>query len=311
MRWTSRDGATALLLLATLVWASACATPQGSPRRLAYTEPEFEAELRRRIPELPDRLARPPYAVDAAVIERGRRHLLRAPVGPERIERLVAFLSLEAPKGLGLAYDWQTTGTARATLERGRGNCVSLAMVLVGIGRGLGWPVYFVQIHTKQPETKEFTSLRAVSDHMAVLIAVSSYSMIVDFTGRIDEMQDLRVIDDVTAYAHVLNNLAAGRVMLAAGEPTDADWDAAIQGFELAARLQPDLGRAWNNLGIALSRRGRYEEAREMYRRAVALDTSFGAAERNLTVMETRAEGAAQVLAAPLAEVPRPGDDRR
>ena len=109
------------------------------------------------------------------------------------------------------------------------------------------------------------------------------------------------MIDDVTAYAHVLNNLSAQRVMLAEGEP---DWDAAIRGFKLATQLQPKLGRAWNNLGIALTRRGRFDEARMMYELALELDTAFGAAEHNLTLMETRAEGEARVRAAPLLGAP-------
>ena len=72
----------------------------------------------------------------------------------------------------------------------------------------------------------------------------------------------------------------------------EAAWSAAVNGFRLATRIQPELGRAWNNLGIALTRLGRYAEARAAYQRAMALNTAFGSAERNLAVMETRAIGA-------------------
>lgn len=292
----------AALVLAALLGASACASSPGDRERLAYTPEAFTNEVQRRVPGLSARLASPPWAVDAAVIERSRRLLRRVPPGPSKIEALIDFLSEPEPDGLGLVYDFAATGTAERTLERKRGNCVSLAMVLVGIGRGLGWPTYFVEIRTRRPETQAFSTLKTVSDHMAVVIPVASYSMIVDFAGRVDDMQDIRVIDDLTAYAHVLNNLSAGGVMTATEEPDAAAWDAAIQGFELATKLQPRLGRAWNNLGIALTRRGRFDEARETYRRAVELDTAFGAAEHNLTVMETRAAGGARIRVAPLVE---------
>ena len=290
----------AALILVAHLGASACATAPRDEPTLAYTPESFATEVQRRVPDLPERLASAPWAVDEAVIERSRRRLRRVPRGPSKIEALVDFLSEPEPDGLGLVYDFAATGTAERTLERKRGNCVSLAMVLVGIGRGLGWPTYFVEIRTRQPQTQAFSTVKAVSDHMAVVIPVASYSMIVDFTGRVDDMENAHVIDDVTAYAHVLNNLSAQGVMLETKEPDEAAWDAAIRGFELATKLQPELGRAWNNLGIALTRRGRFEEAREMYRRAVELDTAFGAAEHNLTVMETRAEGTTRVRVAPL-----------
>ncbi len=297
-------------LLLALLGAAACSTTSPDKPRLAYPPEEFAAEVDRRVPGLPKRLAGAPYEVDDAVIERSREMLRQLPRGPQRIQALVAFLGEPQPDGLGIVYDFAATGSAEATIERRRGNCVSLAMLLVGIARGLGWPAYFVEVRSRRPETKDFVGIRTVSDHMAVLIPVESYTRIVDFTGRVDdELLEVNVIDDVTAYAHVLNNLSAQRVMLADGEPDAAAWDAAIQGFELATQLQPKLGRAWNNLGIALTRRGRFDEARVMYERAVELDTAFGAAEHNLTLMETRAEGVARVRAAPLPGASPSGRD--
>ena len=259
----------------------------------------FAELVRARAPEVSDRLTHPPFAVDDAVVERSRAYLSNKPRGPEQIQALVDFLRLPEPEGLGLAYDFQETGSAQVTLDRKRGNCVSFAMVLVGIGRGLGWPTYFVQVHTRRPETQEFSTVRAVSDHMAVVVPVKSHKTIVDFTGRIDEAISIEVIDDLTAYAHVLNNLSAQRVMVSTNPPSQDDWATALQGFILATRIQPELGRAWNNRGIALTHLGRFDEARRMYARALELDTEFGVAERNLTLMETRSEGDALVREAP------------
>lgn len=293
-----RNGLLPILFLGVV----ACTSTTRGRNALAYPPDAFSAEVLRRAPGLPPDLTTAPYAVDPEVIARSRQHLRRAPRGQARIEALVAFLSAPEPDGLGLVYDFAATGTATRTLSIKRGNCVSLAMVLVGIARGLGWPAYFVEVRARRPETQEYTNLKAVSDHMAVVIPVSSYTMIVDFTGRVSRPEDVRLIDDVTAYAHVMNNLSARSVLRDDREPDDSTWDSAIQGFALATRLQPKLGRAWNNLGIALTHRGRFEEARASYQRAVELDTAFGSAEHNLTIMETRAEGAARIQAAPLPE---------
>ena len=207
------------------------------------------------------------------------------------MEALVDFLSAPPPEGLGLEYDWAVTGSAARTLELGRGNCVSLSLVLVGLGRALGWPSYFAEARTRRPETQSFEGLTALSDHMVVLIVPRTIKLVVDFTGLLNEVEHLRPIDDLAAYAHFINNRSAQRLMHANRAASDAEWHAAAKGFRLAARIEPTLGRAWNNLGIALSRLGRFDEARAAYRRAVDLDAAFGAAERNLMVMETRLSG--------------------
>ena len=116
--------------------------------------------------------------------------------------------------------------------------------------------------------------------------------MVIDFLGRVEEGYDIRPIDDLTAYAHLINNVSGRLVTDVEGRDADEQWRQALAGFELATRIQPGLGRAWNNLGIAYARFGRYEEARDAYRRAVELGTAFGSAERNLIIMETRASGA-------------------
>lgn len=274
---------------------TSCASLSRDKRVLAYSPADFRSELSRRVPNLPERLMSPPYVVDRETIERARAHTMKAEPGPERVQSLVEFLSLAKPEGLGLVYDWSASGPADATIELGRGNCVALASVLVALGRGLGWPIYYAEARTRNPETHQFEAMRALSDHMAVVLAAKSFQMIIDFTGLLDEVEDLRPIDDLTAYAHIVNNTTAQRLMTPGVVPDDAQWDAAIQGFELATKIQPSLGRAWNNLGIALTRRHHFDQAREAYERAVALDTAFGSAKLNLTIMETRALGDAKM----------------
>lgn len=280
----------------------ACAGGDGPGRKRAQTldfEPEaFSAELRHRVPDIPDGLTVAPFVVPKELVRRARKRVMRRPRGPKRVEELVEFLQAAPPEGLGLRYDWAATGSAAQTLELGRGNCVSLASVFVGIGRGLGWPIYYAEARTRRPEEQNFEEITALSDHMVVVIVPETFSLIVDFTGLLDKVEDLRLIDDVNAYAHVVNNRAAHSLMHIDRSANASEWRAAANGFRLATRIEPDLGRAWNNLGIALSRLERFDEARAAYERALALDTAFGSAERNLTVMETRLLGEATIRAA-------------
>ena len=286
--------ATSCLVIAALLLG--CGAPRAKRSPYAYEPTAFRAALEERVPGLPESLAAPPHESGPEIIEQAHRFLAGTPRGPERVRALVRFLSHPAPEGLGLAYDWETTAIASKAVELRRGNCVTLAAVLVGLGRGLGWPVYYAEARTRRPETVEFSDVTALSDHMVVLVTPRSYQMVGDFTGQLEDVEDLRIIDDLTAYAHLVNNVTAQRLMQREFEAGDDRWEDAVDGFRMATQIDPELGRGWNNLGIALSRTGRVEEARAVYQRAVELDTAFGSAEHTLPLMETRGFGDAQVV---------------
>ncbi len=63
---------------------------------------------------------------------------------------------------------------------------------------------------------------------------------------------------------------------------------AAIADLEAAARLLPDSSEVQNHLGIAYEAVGRDDDARSAWRRAVDLDCSNEAAQRNLRAAEMR-----------------------
>ncbi len=279
------------LLLACI----ACATSPAR-RRLAYSPEAFRDALLERAPEIGEPLARPPFAIDAAIVERARRVIEAVPLGPPRVQALVDFLSAPEPGGLGLVYDWSVSASAERTLELRRGNCFAMASVMVGLGRGLGWPIYYAEARPPEPETLQFEDVRALSDHMVVLIVAKTVKQIVDFTGLLKDGYDVVPISDLRAYAHLVNNVSGQRVMNAERASSEADWEAAREGFELATRIDPSLGRAWNNLGIVYRRLGRIEDAREAYHRALSLDAGFGSAEHNLSLMETRSGGAPSLI---------------
>lgn len=278
--------------LAILAGPFGCASPPSRGQSLIYDSESFRAVLRERVPELSDQMVRAPFEISSETLALARKHVMASPRGSDRVRALVEFLSNPKPKGLGLQYDWATSSTAERTLELGRGDCVALATVMVGLGRGLEWPIYFAEARTRRPETHEFSEITVLSDHMVVIVVAKTVRMVVDFLGLVGDGYEIHPIDDLTAYAHLINNVAGRGVISGQAESSEESWAAALDGFMLATRIQPELGRAWNNLGVAYTRLGRFDEARAAYHRAVELDTVFGSPERNLTIMETRAAGA-------------------
>ena len=277
----------------TLACTSACLSPGSGSHKLVYEPEEFRAAVRIRVPGLAQSLIEPPFEVSQAAIELARKHIERARLGPSRVRALIRALQADPPDGFGLRYDWRVSATASRTLELRQGNCLSLASVLVGIGRGLGWPMYYAVASTRRPTIYdlELDDLSVIADHMVVVVAPKSFQMFVDFTGEVNERADIEPIDDLAAYAHFVNNVAGQHLIQAGSSISDEDWRIALKGFRLATRIDPNLGRAWNNTGIALTRLERFDEAREAYARALETGTAFGSAERNLSILETRILG--------------------
>jgi hypothetical protein len=292
---STRESLLVFLVILPFGWIG-CASPAHRDRPLAYGTEAFRAAVRERVPDLSDEMTRAPFEVGSEEIALARKRVMAAPRGAPRVEALVSVLTDPRPRGLGLQYDWASSATAARTLEIGRGNCVSLASVLVGLGRGLGWPIFYAEARPRRPETREFEQVTALSDHMVVIVVAKTVQMVIDFTGLIEEGYDIRPIDDLTAYAHLINNIAGHRLIDESHHATEADWALALEGFQLATRIQPELGRGWNNLGIAYTRLHRFDDARYAYRRAMELDTAFGSPQRNLTLMETRAAGEPTVI---------------
>ena len=286
---TSLIGFVTLLLLMT--GPSGCTSQHPKSRELSYRPAAFREALSERVPGLSEELSRAPFELPESVKIAARKRVMSAPRGADRVQALVSFLSDPEPAGLGLEYDWASSAIAERTLERGRGDCVALAMVLVGLGRSLGWPIFFAEAVANEPATHEFEEVTVLSDHMVVIVLAKTVRMAVDFLGLVHEGYDIRLIDDLTAYAHLINNVAGHRVISDRDEDSSKGWAVAQKGFLLATQIDPELGRAWNNLGISYTRSGEFDEARSAYERAVELDTVFGSAEHNLIIMETRAKG--------------------
>jgi Tfp pilus assembly protein PilF len=59
------------------------------------------------------------------------------------------------------------------------------------------------------------------------------------------------------------------------------DFDAAIAQYEKVVQLKPDFPQAYNNLGVALKRKGELRRAAESFNKALQLKPDYGAALNN------------------------------
>jgi tetratricopeptide (TPR) repeat protein len=252
---------------------SACAT-----RRLAF-EPE---ELRRAIiaadPGVDPEEVVVPFEIDDTLMRR-----LRLPPPSQRGEQQFLEALADAivdPDRLGLRYDPTTTSSARDSAELGRGNCLSLASIVVGVARQRGMRAYYVEGYDRKLEVDEKEDLLISRGHIGAVVVASDGHITMDFGGELSRFRRYRFINDLEAAANFYNNLGYQQIAVA-GVGADS-WTLARRSFELAARISPEFAPAWNNLGIAEARLGRTEEAMAHYRRAIEADPGFSSPYTNL-----------------------------
>jgi tetratricopeptide (TPR) repeat protein len=270
---TARLGA----LLCIAVSVSACAARSPARQRLAYTPAEFRREVARRAPDLDPESVRVPFELSGEIVERARQVVSLAGRPGPSVLALIDFVSDAPPRGLGLQYEWRATQSARDTLRLGRGNCVSLASVLVGLGRGLGWQIHYGEARSPNPELLLEDDIAIRRHHMVVVVRLEGVRAVVDFAGIFESRHSAHPIDDISAYAHIINNRASQLILAAKREGVAPPWERALEGYRLAAQLQPEFASAWSNEGVALARLGRLEEARVAYARAHSVDPSLEA----------------------------------
>ena len=263
--------------------ASACQSTSG----LVFSASELRSEVRHRAGDLAPIEIVVPYEVDGDPIERSRNAIEALPPGEARVYALVDLLSVPRPEGFGLRYRGSVTASARETLEHGEGNCVSLASVLVALARGVGWKAYYAEAGVLRDEEVEGSEIEVRADHMVVVVEAAGVVRVVDFRAE-EPLGGVRVIDDVTAYGHFVNNLGFERILGANRQKRAVPWRRVRDDFALAIAISPGSARAWNNLGVALARMGQDEEARNAYVRAQELDEDLSSAQRNLDILETR-----------------------
>ena len=272
------------IALALVLNPAACARPGVEPVerpvKAVLSPAELRVEVHRRVPELLVDDVPVLFAVSPDVIEGARAVMNPADEPVERIRRVVRYLM--ASDGLALVYDRGSLGIARETLEAGRGNCLSLAAVLVGIARGLGWRAKFTEMSLRDDEVIYEADVAIFEEHMGARLTTDSATLYIDYSGRMSVRSRVRPVSDMRATAQYYSNHAYELLHVSHGAGEPVPWVEVARRFEVATRIEPELAQAWNNLGVARSRLGDVEGAEVAYERAIAAGDRTSSAERNL-----------------------------
>lgn len=197
----------------------------------------------------------------------------------EPMERLQVLLdSLLDPKRLKLQYESHYTATAVQVFENRKANCLAFTNLFVGLAREVGVPVFFLDVDDVERYEKE-GDLVVVSGHVSAGFGAGPSLKVLDFaaaprTGH----RVVRQISDLTAVALYYSN--RGGELLRLGKHNEA-----LPWLRIAVALDPELSRAWVNLGVALRRGNALDEAEAAYRTALETDPSSVSAYQNLALL--------------------------
>lgn len=172
--------------------------------------------------------------------------------------------ALVDPLAGGLREVSGVTRTASGALEAGEADCVSLAHLLVALGREAGVDARFVA--ARGPEAAHHQAgLRVEVWHLAAGVETRRGLVAFDFGGvSRPRPEEAEVVADARAASIYLSNRGAERLL--AGDPAGA-----LSWLRRAVAEDDEHLAAWVNLSVALRRVGRPEEARRAARRALDL----------------------------------------
>jgi Flp pilus assembly protein TadD len=198
------------------------------------------------------------------------------PRGAPPEDRLKLLLNaLLDPKRLNLTYEAHFTGTANEAFSRHHANCLAFTNLFVGMARELGVAVYYLDVDDIQKFEKE-GDLVVVSGHISAGYGSGRETKILDFSAApIVAYRGIRQISDQTAIALYYSNRGGELLRL------DRD-EEALEWLRTAVVLDPELARAWINLGVARRRNRDLPGAEAAYRKALELDPEAVSAYQNL-----------------------------
>lgn len=267
------------LLLSFTFLSTGCAPKE----KKAYSTEEIKEELDTRVAtEFRDDIV-VPFEIDEEIRELARevtrgftddRSKMRAIVGAI-IDRT----------GMSISYDWLSNKTAKEVFYEGRGNCLAYTNLYVGMGREVGLRAVYVDVTTIERVTRE-AEVIVNNGHITGGLIYGPDTIVIDFTRTPErEYVGYKVIDDLEAISNFYNNqgFLYGYFTETQGDAVGFDPQAKeIEMYQLALEILPSFPRARNNLGVALKRRGRVDEAIEQYKIAIEYEPEFGEAHSNL-----------------------------
>jgi Flp pilus assembly protein TadD len=200
----------------------------------------------------------------------------------QRLARLLS--SLVDPVGLKLEYEGRHTATAAEAFANHRANCLAFTSLFVGLAREVGVPVVYLDVDDIEKFEKE-GDLVVVSGHVSAGYNNGTELKILDFSAAPTvQYRKVHPISDLTATALFYSNRGAEE--LRAGKSAGA-----LEWLKKAVAIDPELGRAWINYGVALRRTGDVAGAEKAYRKSLEVEPTAVSAYQNLaSVLRSRGQ---------------------
>jgi tetratricopeptide (TPR) repeat protein len=260
---------------------SACAT---TSRKVQFTPDEVIADLATRVPDELVQKVVVPYDLNDEIRDLARKSVESLRTDSEKTRALVN--AIIGRTGMSISWDWLSNKTAQQVFYEGRGNCLAYTNLFVGMAREVGVDAVYVDVTTIERISKE-AEVIVNNGHITAGIRNGPDLVMIDFTRTPErEYMGAKVIDDFEAIANYYNNqgFLYGYYAETAGD-VGVEFDPAaaeLEMYRMALEVRPNFGRARNNLGVALRRRGRVDEAIAQYKLALEEDPKFAEARSNL-----------------------------
>jgi Flp pilus assembly protein TadD len=217
-----------------------------------------------------------PYQITDEMRAWARAQIPEGTPTEERLDRLLA--GLLDPARLRIQYEARATGTAIDVFQKRRANCLAFTSLFVGMAREVGVPVVYLDVDDIERFEKE-GDLVVVSGHVSAGFNTGTALKILDFSlAPPTEYRKVEPISDLTAIALYHSN--RGAEALRNGRNEDA-----LEWLRKAVAIDPELGGAWINYGVALRRSGDTPGAEAAYRKALEADPNALSAYQNLAAL--------------------------
>ncbi|HSF18308.1 MAG TPA: tetratricopeptide repeat protein [Vicinamibacteria bacterium] len=266
-------------LLAPMVLA-ACGTSQ----RVQFRPEEIIADLSTRVPEDVAQKVVVPYDINDEIRTLAWKSVQNLRTDTERTRAIVN--AIISRTGMSISYDWLSNKTAQQVFYEGKGNCLAYTNLFIGMAREVGVDAVYVDVTTVETISKE-AEVIVNNGHITAGVRHGPDLTMIDFTRTPErEYVGAKVIDDFEAIANYYNNqgFLYGYYAETAGDMGDNfnPEEAELEMYQMSLEVDPGFPRARNNLGVALRRRGRVDEAIEQYKLALETDPKFAEARSNL-----------------------------
>lgn len=264
---------------------AACA----GPRRLSYSPRDLSLEVAGRSGKIRPEEVIIPFEVPENAVQAAARIVFPHRSEMERAQALKN--ALFDPAEFGLRYSNAATLTAAEALDRGEGNCFSLASVFIGLARSVGLRVYYLDASNRAKAMYRAENAFVRVGHVTAVIETAQGRFPLDF-GRqllLHRSYKVKIMDDLEALAHYYNNRGYDLIREGQSSGGGVDWSAVEESFFIATRIKPNFARAWNNLGVANARLGDSQSAENNYLTAIKKAPKFVSPHVNLGLLHLQA----------------------